>query len=392
MQLFPLILLLAVSLFSQSPNVGPESGMPNLAQSPDGSVYLSWIDTLGAEGHALRYAKWSDGKWGEPETIAKGKGWFVNWADFPALTVLTDGSMFAHWLTRYPEGGKYGYGIRIASKASGANEWKQTHSMRLEEKDDYAGFLTFIPNAGGAIYLVPPLAPEDGHRKTVRFVSFSKDGSMAKDIELDADACSCCQTAVGRTSRGLIAAYRDHQPGEIRNIAIVRERDGVWSKPETLHADGWKINGCPTDGPSIATSGSDAAVMWLTRATDQPKVKAVLSRDGGLTFGSPIPMDDGNPAGRPSITMLDTKSFLGVWLEKTSDKTVEIRARRIGLDGKRGASKRIAEASFGRAVGVPRVVVSGDKVLVAWRDVGVKLAWIETKDFSDQTGATRPPR
>src|SRR5215204_3743967 len=117
--------------------------MQNFAYGPDGAVYLSWIDTLSTQGHALRFAKWNGNAWSEPETIAEGKNWMVNWADFPALTVLPDGGMMAHWLTRYPAGGKYGYGIRVASKPSGTKAWKETHTIRLEEKDDYAGFLTF---------------------------------------------------------------------------------------------------------------------------------------------------------------------------------------------------------------------------------------------------------
>jgi hypothetical protein len=343
--------------------------MPNFAQGPDGAVYLSWIDTLGTDGHALRYSKWTAGKWTSAETISQGKGWFVNWADFPALSVTPSGGMLAHWLTRFPAGGTHGYGIRVASKAAGSSKWRETHGIRLEEKNDYAGFLTFQGN--GAIYLAPPEVAEAGHRKTVRYITFNKEGGVSKDLELDTDACSCCQTAIGETTKGLIAAYRDHAPGEIRDIAIVRERDGVWTKPETLHADGWKINGCPTDGPSITTEKNDVAVAWLTRANDVPRIKLKLSRDSGAAFGKLVTLDDGNPSGRPSVISLGKDGLLATWLEKSGTDKVEIRLRRISWDGVAQASQKIAEAPLGRGVGFPRIAVSGDKILIAWRDGGI---------------------
>lgn len=374
-RLLKLFFLTALTLLAQHPPTGPESGMPNFTKGPDGSVYLSWIDTLGTEGHALRFSQWKAGQWTPPETIAKGKGWFVNWADFPALSVMEDGSMLAHWLTRFPAGGTHGYGIRIANRAKGESTWRETHSMKLDEKNDYAGFLSFESNR--AIYLAPPTPNKEGHRKTVRLVTFNDNGKPLKDLELDADACSCCQTAIGKTTQGWIAAYRDHQPGEIRDIAIVRERNGIWSKPQTLHPDGWKINGCPTDGPSIATHGNAAAIAWLTRADDSAKVRLMISRNEGTQFGDVIQLDDGNPLGRPSLTTLGHEGILAVWLEKLQQDKVEIRMRRIAWDGTIHVSQKIAEAPLGRTVGFPRVVVSGKDILVAWRDGGIRVATLK---------------
>jgi len=367
-------ILSAFSLLSQvkqvDPPAGNDSGMPFFAKAPDGSLYASWIDNLAEQGHAFRYARWNDTAWGKPETIAQGKGWFVNWADFPSLAVLPDGSMMAHWLTRNATGGKYGYGIRIAKKSANTNQWREVHSMSLDQKEDYAGFLTFLPNAAAAVYLGP--TGEGEHRKTVRFVSFSPDGSVSKDRQLDGDVCSCCQTAIGATSKGLIAAYRDHLPGEIRDIAITRQIDGVWSQPKTLNPDGWKINGCPTDGPSIASRNNEVGITWLTRAQEKPRIQIAISRDAGATFPKLLRVDDGNPLGRPSLTALDDDTYLALWLEKSGDDKVEIRLRKISVDGSISASLLIATAPLGRAAGFPKLAVVGRQVLVAWRDGHVR--------------------
>ncbi len=356
--------------------------MPFLAVGYDGVIYASWIDPLSTGGHALRFARWSGATWTAPETIASGNKWFVNWSDFPALSVLPDGSMLAHWLTRAPEGGTHGYGIRVAKRSVETKTWREIHGMSLDEKEDYAGFLSFVPHSAGAIYLAPPagakpaVASHDGHggehRKTIRFVAFHPDGSLDRDEELDYDVCSCCPTAVAATSNGLLAAYRDHLPGEIRDISVVRRVDGKWTKPKTLHPDGWKINGCPTDGPTIASSGKNTAIAWLTRAADVPKVQVSLSRDAGVSFRAPVRVDDGNPLGRPSITMLDPNNYLLVWLEKTDEGKADIRMRRIGVDGAKGESRVVAPAAAARSTGFPKVAVSGDQIIVAWRDDRVR--------------------
>lgn len=374
------------------PPATKQSGMPYLATSPNGTIYLSFLDFLGSEGHALRVARWTGSGWSAPETVAQGKNWFVNWADFPSIAALPDGSMLAHWLARPAGGGRYGYGIHVAKRGKDGQGWREIHGMNLDGKEDYAGFLTFIPNSPGAIYLAPPAAAkpgahhhdgaaEEGHRKTVRFVSFGPDSMAAKDLELDSDACSCCQTAIGRTRDGYLAAYRDHSAGEIRDISVVRYHNGTWTQPRTLHADGWKINGCPTDGPSIATQGNQAGIVWLTRAGGQAKIQVALSRDGGSTFGAPTRVDEGNPLGRASLTLFDGKSYVAIWLEKKGDSQVEIRVRRIAFDGRKSESMVISVAPLGRETGFPKVAVSGKQMVVTWRDGQVRAASISKTEL-----------
>ena len=116
-----LILLVSVSLFVpvraqvrevESP-AGQASAQPNLTVSPDGRVYLSWIDRLGEGRFSLRFSTFDKDKWSPPSVIAEGAGWFVNWADFPSMVVLPDGSLAAHWLVKSgPD--TYAYDVTIS--------------------------------------------------------------------------------------------------------------------------------------------------------------------------------------------------------------------------------------------------------------------------------------
>jgi hypothetical protein len=368
------------------PPTAAESGMPFLSTSRDGRVYLSWIDYLPDQQHALRFAEWTGKAWTPPETIAQGKHWFINWADFASIVPLPGGALRAHWLTRAEGGGTYGYGIRVAQRDPERATWRQIHGMSLDEKVDYAGFLSFSPQEQAAVYLAPPADYAHGHahehRKTARFVEFRADGGVLTDQVIDADVCSCCQTAIGRTPDGWILAYRDHLPGEIRDISVVRYANKIWSAPRPVHQDGWKINGCPTDGPSLVTHQDQVAVTWLTRANGQPKVQIALSANRGANFSQPIRIDQGNPLGRPSVLVFDQDSYLVTWLEKTPDGQVQILLRRVSLKGKAGAVFVAATAPGGRAAGFPKIAVTGQKVFVAWRDTRVRARLFDKEIFS----------
>ena len=362
------------------PPAAAESGMPFFTQDQHGNILLAWSDTLGAEGHALRFSRWMGKSWSAPETITKGNDWFANWADFGSLNVLPDGSMLAHWLTRSAPENKYGYGIRVTRRDPKTGSWQQVHGMSLDEQQDYAGFLSFAPGTGYAAYLSPPAHSGHGaahgngdhdHRKTLRFLRFGNGGKPVGDEEIDADVCSCCPTATGRTRDGWVVAYRDHR-GEVRDISVLRNVNGKWSEPRTVHADNWKINGCPTDGPSLVARDERVAVTWTTRAGGVAKVQAALSANQGEQFQAPVSIDDGSPLGRPVIAAFDGASYLLAWLERQGDG-VELRLRRLTHAGDVLPSFVAAKVPLGRASGFPKIAVTQDAVFVAWRDQRVRV-------------------
>lgn len=380
----------------QSSPCGSASGMPFLTASHSGGALLSWLEPVTPDRYSLRAARWHKGLWSEAREIATGDNWFINWADFPSIVEMESGTLLAHWLDRVGKGA-YGYGIRVASAEHWGSAWKETFFAPPSDPKDYSGFLSFTktPKGAAAVYLAPPPAAaepthvadhsehgmsEEGHRKTLRFVEFDAAGRPAGDRELDPDTCSCCQTTITTTRRGLIAAYRDHLPGEVRDISSLHLLNGQWSKPQPVHRDGWVINGCPTDGPSLASKNDTLAAVWLTRAVDTPKVQLALSRDGGATYSAPLRLDEGKPLGRPSLTMLGD-DFLVTWLEKTTSGT-EIRLRRVTPAGSLKQSVSVAPVPASRTTGFPRLVVSGDRILLTWREGRVQLATLDAASIA----------
>jgi hypothetical protein len=129
--------------------------------------------------------------------------------------------------------------------------------------------------------------------------------------------------------------------------------------------DGWEINGCPVNGPSIAASGRQVAVAWFTAAQDVPRVKLAFSEDAGASFSAPVVVDDGQPLGRVETLLLDDGSALVCWMESTADGGA-IRLRRIQRNGEADAAVTIAPSGTARSSGFPQLALAGGQVVIAW--------------------------
>ena len=362
-------------------------------------MFLSWVERREPGSHALRFAELRADEWGPAVTIASGEDWFVNWIDHPAVAALGGDRLAAHWLVHDEDrAGDYGYGIRLVFSHDRGATWRPAFEARGEGSDGYAGFVAYGPVASGfeVAYLssggggdaeaaaVGGSRPEGsgaaGHaemepRMTLRSARFDMDGALVGDREVDADVCSCCTTAMAVTPGNVFLAFRDRRAGEFRDISFARLHDGGWTSSELVHRDGWHIRGCPTNGPALASDGSGPAVAWFTAAGGESKALAAFWDPKQERFDDPIRIDDGSPRGWTGISMLEDGSAAVSWVERVEDAGSEVRVRRVSRDGGTGRALTVAPAPAGRsAVGVPKLVASGDRLIFAWRDGGVRTA------------------
>jgi hypothetical protein len=356
-----------------------------LSVGGDGRTYLVWIEPAGEGLHALKFSRLEGHAWSAPREISRGGNWFVNWADHPSLTALPDGTLLAHWLVHTGrKQGSYGYGIRVARSSDQGATWSTIFEDGMENVSDYAGFLTFgfEPDGARAVYL-SPVVPDTGgvgHEngaepvKMLAAVHMDSRGIPIARQVIDGDVCSCCTTDIAATDEGLVAVYRDHRPGDIRDISIARLESRGWTGPTRVHEDGWKIAGCPTNGPVADARGQAVAVAWFTAANDTPRVKVAFSSDGGRRFSPPVTVDDGRPVGWPDIVMLEDGTAIVSWLERRGEGVGEVLLRRVSADRKAGPPLAVAESISGRATGVPHMVRTGDRVMLAWRKDRVQTA------------------
>jgi hypothetical protein len=319
--------------------------------------------------HALRFAVWDGNGWSETRTIARGSGWFVNWADFPSVLALDDRTLVAHWLQR-SAAASYAYDVMLTRSTDGGTTWSEPVRPHRDGTASEHGFVSFLPAGAGAgvVWLDGRrfAGPDATKEMTVRFTTLGADGVLGDEALLDERACDCCQTAAALTADGPLVAYRDRTPDEIRDIAVTRLVGGRWTPPRPLHDDGWRINGCPVNGPQADANGRDVVVAWYTGADDEPRVQAAFSGDAGATFGAPVRVDDGAPLGRVDVVLTDRGDALVAWLER-ADESAELRVRLIG-GHTRGPARIIATTGAQRASGFPRMARLRGRVLLAWTD------------------------
>lgn len=357
----------------QSP-AGAGSAEPHLVAARDG-LLMSWLEPVtGSDRVALRMARYRDGVWSAPRTIVERNDLFVNWADFPSIVEDAKGALFAHWLQKSGPH-VYAYDVRMATSRDDGTTWSRPFVLNRDGTMTEHGFasLAALPGGGvGATWLdgrkmKPGDHEDDAGDMTLRYATVDSKGSIRNDVQLDDRTCECCTTGMAITADGPIVAYRDRSADEVRDISFVRATPAGWTRPKALNADAWKINGCPVNGPQVDSIGNRAVVAWFTAAQDQQRVYAAFSEDSGATFGRPVRIDDGKPAGRVDTVMLDESSALVVWLEQ-KPSGAEIRARRVAANGQAMPSMKVADSSAARAAGFPRIARVGPHVWFAWTD------------------------
>lgn len=316
---------------------------------------VSYVDQ---NAKAFRLVSYRDGRWSEPQTIASDGSMLINRADFPSVALDGD-QIVASWSTRR----EHGTIVHIARSNDGGKSW----SRAVTPHPDLVSQFGFVSLSGPeAVYL-------DGRKLRG---GMEGEGEMelraADGTVLDPRVCDCCQTALATTSEGPIAAYRDRSAEEGRDISIVRKTAGGWTEPKTLHADGWKIPGCPVNGPQLDASGRRVVAAWFTAVNNDPRVYAAFSDDAGATFSAPVRVDQGQAAGRVDTVLLADGASAVTWVAQSGGKT-RLFARRVHPNGTLGVPVDLGEAG-----GFPRVALWDENVAVAWsREDGVQIRVIE---------------
>ncbi len=354
---------------------GAGAAEPFVFATRDG-LLLSWLEPVAnTKETAFRCAVYRAGQWSQPRTVMQRSDFFVNWADFPSIVEDAKGTLFVHWLQKSGNS-VYAYDVWMATSKDGGRTWSAPLLLNRDGKKGEHGFITLapLPNGGvGATWLDGRNMVEGKEEgdMTIRYATIDAAGAIRSDVELDNRTCECCTTGMAMANGRPIIVYRDRSPEEVRDIAVVRQTANGWSKPRLLHADGWKIAGCPVNGPQVDARGKRVAAAWFTAAAERGRAYIAFSDDAGATFGKPIVIDDGTPVGRVDVVMLDADAAIVTWSEQTASGA-ELRARRVPRNGKAGPSVKVAESSTARAAGFARVAVVGQDVYVAWTEQATK--------------------
>jgi len=362
---------------------GEGSAEPHLSRSTEGAVVMSWLEPSG-DGVALKWSQMEDTKWSDPVTVASGSNWFVNWADFPSVEPINGDLWAAHWLVKRA-GGTYAYDVAISISEDGGQSWSDPLNPHEDGTPTEHGFVSLFSADTGvtALWLdgrnMQP--SDDGHGHggmTLRSAVIGREGDVTRKAVVDNLVCDCCQTDVALSAAGPLAVYRNRTEDEIRDIYVARLENQQWSDGVPVSQDGWKIAGCPVNGPAIDALESEVAVTWFTAANNETKVRFARSSDAGKTFGDAIDIATNRPIGRVDTALLGDGSALVSWLRSADGSEGEICIRRVVADGELGPELIVATTASGRMSGFPQMVVRDDSVVLAWTDVGADSTAVRT--------------
>lgn len=331
----------------------------SFATAPDGTILLSWLEPVQGDAWALKFSRFDSAaqRWSQPGIIAQGRNWFVNWADFPTVTALGHDRLVAVWFVHEPDN-EMVYHAEFSMSADGGVTW--TAPKKISDESTRTEFTTILPLGPAGRPLAVWLDGRDrAAGRDHQTLHARVLGEAGPDARVDGFVCDCCQLSFAPLpDGGALLAYRGRTADEVRDIRLVRYRNGQWEKPRPLHADGWKINACPVNGPRLASCGSAVTAVWFTAADNQPRVQAKRSTDAGETFGEPLRLDLGRPLGRVDCLLLADGTSAITWLERANPGTGiagGIYLRTLSAAGQLSAPRLLAASSPARASGFPRI-------------------------------------
>jgi len=281
-----------------------------------------------------------------------------------------DGSLLAHWLAKSGED-TYAYDIRVARSTDGGTTWETLGKANDDEVPAEHGFVSMVPEAEGArLFWLD--GRETAHEGPMTLRTCLVTDQVGSSVLLDDRVCDCCRTGAAVVAGQPVVVYRDRDEGEIRDIALLRRTGSGWSGATGVHPDGWVVPGCPVNGPAVAgrPDGRDLAVAWYTAAGNRPLVQVAFSDDAGASFSEPVVVDDTAPPGRVDLVRGPAGEALVSWVGAGEGDGARLLVRRVRRDGRMGAPLVVAGVSRARASGFPRTAWVGDRLAIAWTDVG----------------------
>lgn len=355
----------------------PGSLAVNLSAGPSGRVYLTWLEPSASGSYRFRFAvRERTGPWSQARTIVEGADLFANWADTPSLLSRSNGELVAHWSGHHQRGTEAAY-LLVARSSDEGRTWSEPVMAHTDRSLTQHGFMSLVETRDERVHA---LWLDGRHTRGegvgdmgLMHAVISTTGPDQAEQAVDTRVCDCCPTAVTAVDDGLIVAYRDRSPSEVRDISVARLSQGTWSDPVPVSRDGWTIAGCPVNGPSVAAAGSRVAVAWFA-AAGEPRVSLAFSDDGGRTFATPTRIPTTNPLGRVGVGLLPDGATVITWIDQHAGRN-ELLVQRVDAQARPDRVWRVGDVS-GRSH--PRMAITGREITFAWLDesspAGVRTA------------------
>jgi hypothetical protein len=398
-------LLAVVALGNGSSASGVRLGVPDAVNNSvslaaaGSEVVVAWAARSGAATDV--YAAWSrDGgvTFGEPARVNDIAG-DARVSGEQAPRVALGAATEVVWVSRQ-DGASV---VRAAKARTAERRFEPATTVHAAGLTGARGWASLAVDKNAAVHVAwldgrnaqaePAGAPATGHagHKGMRqdlFQAVSWPDGTRSETRVATDVCFCCKTGVATAPDGTVyVAWRHIYPPNLRDMAVARSSDGgrTFGAPVRVSEDGWALDGCPDDGPSIAVDSRGVLhIGWPTLVPGSASGKGIFysySGDGGRTFAARVRLDEGAGAAHPQLAVGGDRVVV-VWDQ--SDGQRRIHSRTISGDPK--------AASWTPVLGQP-TVLSGEQPavypVVAITPTATVVAWTEEAKAGSQIRVQR---
>lgn len=346
-----------------------------MATRPDGTPVVSWCEK---DGHGRKQFFFSvfdprQQRFGPAAEIPIRQDAVLHEEGMPKLSVKGDGTMVAIFETAEPtkDNGWAGSIYYTLGDRDGGH-WSAPHHLPSDTaagKSQSFADLTRLNNGEVAASWLGAADAKDPGGRPVQFARTQPQQGFVDEQTVDARACECCRTAIAPGTGGEISiVYRDILRDSIRDMSIVRSADygRSFSQPVPFSEDGWVVNGCPHNGPSVSQSGETVYAVWRTGSAPAGVYYGELALGKQLVKKKYI---SGNGRNIQLCTMPDGSRIIA-YSEQSEEKDSMysgIRLNRVDGDSLWQATAGARRSHAGYPVVRP---VGSGRVVVAWTDRG----------------------
>lgn len=364
----------------------PGHSQPSITVDRRGGFILTSIERHDDEAQLRFHRLNRQGTVLDSGLIARGKDWFVNWADFPSLVVADNGDWLSFFLRKSDPSQPYAYDIWITRSTDRGRQWSTPEKLHDDALPTEHGFVSLLPDGDDRVLAVwldgrrgarsnaeQATHGHDAHggaHTSLRSAVLRRGQPPAQQAELDTLTCDCCTTDALHTRNGPLVAYRNRSEAEVRDIGWVERQAGDWSGPAIAIEDGWQIAGCPVNGPALSTLDKRPLLAWPTQNGANFELRLALRREGEWHA---LPTLESHPdlMGRVDAVSWGDQGALISWLGVASQATPPhpvLRVAHLNAGGKELSRVEVTDLSAGRNTGMPRMASLGNVAILVWTE------------------------
>lgn len=360
----------------------PGQSQPSITADRRGGYLLTAIERNEGSAQLFFHRLDQAGLVLESGLIASGSDWFVNWADFPSLTVADNGDWLSFVLRKSDISSPYAYDIWTTRSIDRGATWTPLAKLNDDSLPTEHGFVSLLPDGDDRVLAVwldgrrgaqGAGAGHDEHagaHTSLRSAVLRRDGAPIEVAELDSLTCDCCTTDALRLPAGPLVAYRNRSEAEVRDIGTVEREDKSWSAAQIPVADQWHMPGCPVNGPALAGLGVQALMVWPTQAKGEFEVRAALR---GAESWRALPSLEIAPdlQGRVDAASWTDGHALVSWLGVNASgdqRQPVLRVAELNQQGEVLTRVDVRPIPSGRNTGMPRMASVDGSAILVWTE------------------------